>query len=86
MLISLLKLVHLKHTVIKNNLPFWAGTQEKYKLLIMFQTIYFLYQEFQDLKTVDILYLNISKAFDTVSHCFLLDKLVALSLDRYNFC
>jgi len=34
-------------------------------------------------KAVDIVYLDFSKAFDTVSHRILLRKLAAHSLDRY---
>ncbi|GAB0179133.1 mitochondrial enolase superfamily member 1 [Grus japonensis] len=33
-------------------------------------------------KVVDVIYLNFSKAFDTVSHSILLEKLVAHGLDR----
>ncbi|TRZ08285.1 hypothetical protein HGM15179_018821 [Zosterops borbonicus] len=37
-------------------------------------------------KTVDVAYLDFSKAFDTVSHSRLLEKLAAHSLDRSNLC
>ena len=36
-------------------------------------------------KAVDI-YLGYSKAFDTVSHSILLDKLVAHDFDKYSLC
>jgi len=34
-------------------------------------------------KAVDVVYLDFSKASDTVSHCILLGKLAARGLDRY---
>ncbi|KAK4823439.1 LOW QUALITY PROTEIN: hypothetical protein QYF61_002125 [Mycteria americana] len=37
-------------------------------------------------KAVDIVYLDFSKAFDTVSHSFLLEKLAAHGLDGHNVC
>ena len=37
-------------------------------------------------KAVDIVYQNFSKAFDTVSHSILLEKLSVCGLDRYTLC
>jgi len=37
-------------------------------------------------KAVDVVYLGFSKAFYTVSHSILLEKLAARGLDRYNLC
>ena len=37
-------------------------------------------------KAVDVLYLNISKAFDAVSHSTLLEKLAAHGLDGCTLC
>ncbi|PKU42560.1 rna-directed dna polymerase from mobile element jockey-like [Limosa lapponica baueri] len=37
-------------------------------------------------KTVDIVYLGFSKAFDTISHSVLLEKLAAHGLDRHALC
>ena len=37
-------------------------------------------------KTVDVVYADFSKAFDTASHSILLEKLAAHGLDRYTLC
>ena len=37
-------------------------------------------------KAVDVIYLDFSRAFDTVSHNILLEKLVAHGLDRCTLC
>ena len=34
-------------------------------------------------KAIDVVYLDFSKAFDTLSHCILLEKLAVHGLDRY---
>ena len=38
------------------------------------------------MKAVDLVYLDFSKAFGTVSHSVLLEKLAACGLDRYALC
>ena len=37
-------------------------------------------------KAVDVVYLDFSKVFDTVSHCFLLENLSAHGLDKFTLC
>jgi len=37
-------------------------------------------------QTVDVSYVDVSRAFDTVSHSILLEKLVAHGLDRCTLC
>ena len=37
-------------------------------------------------KAVDVVYLDFSKAFDTVSHSILVEKLAAHSLDGHTLC
>ena len=37
-------------------------------------------------KAVDVIYPDFSKAFDTVSHSVLLEKLAARGLDMYSLC
>ncbi|KAJ7421834.1 RNA-directed DNA polymerase from mobile element jockey-like protein [Willisornis vidua] len=37
-------------------------------------------------KAVDVVYLDFSKVFDTISHGILLEKLAAHGLDRYTLC
>ena len=37
-------------------------------------------------KAVDVVYLDFSKTFDTVSHSIILEKLANCGLDRYTLC
>ena len=62
---------------------FMKGTSCSTNLISFYDQVISLVNEG---KALDVVYLDFSKHFDTVSHCILLGKLAAHGLDGYTVC